>query len=882
MTSGQELMAQVEEHPARMLHTLDCEGIAVQYSDEGGGQPFLFLHHGGASHAVWNGVRDRLRGEGRTVAIDFPGFGASDKPRRSSPLKALVRYDLALLAETVEQVIRHLDLQRPILVGNCMGSAAALAYALNYPAGVGGLLLCNVLTRATVEAGALRRLILPGRSIPGLSWLLAQQYEWGAMPKRFQRWSIDIQLAPGQQLPGPLQETFEHLYGQPCQHRVLNNMGVYLPTFGKLDSVRKPSEFPPVWVAWGQHNRILPCDKGMAFCERLAADRVEILDSGHLPMVDRADQVVGLLRELAVQVKPAPLAATATAPARLVSPHRLRELAHDTPTSTAIVEAKSSRRPERRIDWRTLWRMANQLAWELWYAGLRSTDRVLLLVSPSPEFLAISHAINAIGASLVFIDGGLSPAAMARCIHQAKPTAFIGIPRAHLLRLAKPRALASIRRYFSLATEPAPFSVKLLREFDGHLDVPFPAAEIAPDALAAIVFTSGSTGPPKGVEMTFRNFNAMMERSIEPIGEQYGDTALILYPLFLQIFSLMGHTSVLPDMDFSRPAAADPGHIVECIQRYRTTLGFSSPAILVRVAAYCQQQGISLDSMRAFFAAGAPIAYQQVIEPITSVMPHGRVITPYGATEALPVTSIDSDEIRQETIARTNRGAGICVGRPIEQVQVRIIPISDDVIQSMQDVVELPSHQVGEICVAGENVTARYFGLPAQTAAAKIQDPHVPGGVWHRMGDVGYLDDEGRLWYCGRKKHRVVCADRTYFAQQPEGVADAIPGVFRSAFVGVLKNGQIVPVLVVEPKEKPPLDWDDLAQSLQNELHAQGFPVLREHILLHLAPFPVDPRHNAKIHREKLADWAGKHLGLHAHSGGMSWLRRERRTSSWG
>ncbi len=882
MTIGQGATAQVEEYSVKELKSLDCEGITVQYSDEGTGQPFLFLHHGGASHAVWSDVRERLRGEGRTIAIDFPGFGESDKPRRLPASNALIRYDLSMLADIVDQVIQKLDLQRPILVGNCMGSAAALTYALNFPERVGGLLLCNVLTQATVEAGELKKLLKPGQYIPGLRWLLAQQYEWGAMPKRFQRWSIEIQLAPGQHLPAPLQETFERLYGQPCQHRVLNNMGVYLPTFGKLDSVRKPDVFPPVWIVWGKHNRILPCDKGMVFCERLAADRVEVLDSGHLPMVDRADEVRGLLRELTAHVRPGvPVPCTST-PTRLVTPERLRELAQKTPTATAVVEAPSSRRPERRVDWQTLWKMANQLAWELWEAGLRSTDRVLLLVSPSPEFLALSHAIGSIGASLVFIDGGLSPTAMADCIQQAKPTAFMGTSRAHLLRLVKPWALASVRRYFSFATDAAPVSVKFLRELDDRLDVPFPAAEVSPDSLAAIVFTSGSTGPPKGVEMSFRNFNAMLTRSVESLDDQSGETALILYPLFLQIFSLMGRTSILPDIDFSRPTSVDPKHVVDCIQRYGTTLGFSSPAILVRVAAYCKQHGISLDTMRVFFAAGAPIAYKQVLEPITSVMPNGRVITPYGATEALPVSSIDSEEIRQDTAARTARGAGICVGRPIEQVRVRVIPVSDNAIRSMEDVVELRPNQVGEICVAGENVTLRYFGRPEQTAAAKIVDSQVPGGVWHRMGDVGYLDDQGRLWYCGRKKHRVVCSDQTYFAQQPEGVADAVPGVFRSAFVGVRKDGCIVPVLVVEPEEKPPRSWNILAQSLQDELSAQGFPVQQEHILLHLAPFPVDPRHNAKIHREQLADWTSEQLGLNVSRRSRSWLRRGQGSSSWG
>lgn len=887
MTVVQELVARFEDQLPETLHSFDCDGVRVRYSDDGTGQPFLFLHNGGASHAVWRDARERIQGEGRTIAIDFPGFGASDKPCRRPGSKSLFRYDLPMLAKTVERVVDELQLQRPILVGNCMGSAAALTYALNYPERVGGLLLCNVLTQATIEAGELNKLIRLARYVPGLRWLLAQQWEWGSMPSRIQRWSIEMQLSPGQTLSGPLQETFENLYRQPCQHRVLNNMGVFLPTFSKLDLVHKPSHCPPVWVVWGKHNRVLPCDKGIAFCERFGVDRMEILDTGHLPMVDRADELAGLLLELSDHASPIVQAARVSASASFSSAGRLHELARQTPTATAVIEAPSSRRAERRVDWKTLWQMANQLAWELWEGGVRSADRVLVLVSPSPEFLALSHAINQIGASVVFIDGGLTLAAMADCIRQAKPTAFIGIAKAHLLRLVKPGALSSVRRYFSLAKDPAPASVKLLRKFEGKLDVPFPSADVAPEALGAIVFTSGSTGPPKGVEMNSRNFHAMMKQGVESLDihaldADYGETALILYPLFLQIFSAMGRTSVLPDMDFSRPATADPKHIVECIQRYGTTLGFSSPAILVRLAAYCQQHGISLDSMRVFFAAGAPIAFRQVIEPITSVMPNGRVITPYGATEALPVASIASDEIRRETAALSDRGAGTCVGKPIGPIQVRIIPITDDDIDCMDEINVLPTGQVGEICVAGENVTLRYFGSPEQTAAAKIRDSQQPGGVWHRMGDVGYFDPEGRLWYCGRKKHRVVCPDRTYFAQQPEGVADAVDGVFRSAFVGVPMDGRNLQVLVVEPEDKLPRNWDSLARTIQQKLSAHGFPVSLEHILAHPEPFPVDARHNAKIHREKLAEWASEKLGLSVSRTTASWFRRARDARSSG
>ncbi len=231
--------------------------------------------------------------------------------------------------------------------------------------------------------------------------------------------------------------------------------------------------------------------------------------------------------------------------------------------------------------------------------------------------------------------------------------------------------------------------------------------------------------------------------------------------------------------------------------------------------------------------------------------------TPYGATEALPVCSIGSDEVLVRTRARTAEGGGVCVGRPVHTMQVRIIRIIEEPIPKWDDGLEVPPGEIGEIVARGPVVTRSYFNRPSSTGLAKIAD--ADGGIWHRMGDLGYLDETGRVWFCGRKSQRVETPERTYYTISCEGVFNAHKAVYRTALVGVARNGATEPVLCVEPEK----DVSIPRATLREELLALG--AARPHtqaiktILFHKR-FPVDVRHNAKIFREKLAKWARKEL----------------------
>jgi acyl-CoA synthetase (AMP-forming)/AMP-acid ligase II len=235
-----------------------------------------------------------------------------------------------------------------------------------------------------------------------------------------------------------------------------------------------------------------------------------------------------------------------------------------------------------------------------------------------------------------------------------------------------------------------------------------------------------------------------------------------------------------------------------------------------------------------------------------------EVQTPYGATEALPVATIGSRELLEETAAATAQGRGVCVGRSLPGVQIRVIGIDDGPIAAWNDELCLPTGVIGEIVVQGPVVTRSYFGRPEATRLAKIADRE--GRFWHRMGDVGYLDEQGRVWFCGRKSQRVVTPDRTLLTIPCEGVFNAHAAVLRTALVGVERQGQTVPVLCVECD--PAAGRVD-RERLRRELLELGAG--HEHtrairtILFHRA-FPVDIRHNAKIFREKLAAWAAREL----------------------
>jgi acyl-CoA synthetase (AMP-forming)/AMP-acid ligase II len=282
---------------------------------------------------------------------------------------------------------------------------------------------------------------------------------------------------------------------------------------------------------------------------------------------------------------------------------------------------------------------------------------------------------------------------------------------------------------------------------------------------------------------------------------------------------------------------------------------------------------VKLPSLRRAISAGAPVPADVLERFSTMLNPSAQVFTPYGATEALPVCSIGSHEILGETGARTREGAGTCVGRPVDGVEVSIIEITDEPIgargssgangaNGSSGSKPVARGEIGEIVVRGPVVTRSYFGRDAATALAKIA--HADGSVSHRMGDVGYLDDAGRLWFCGRKSHRVRTSAGPMFTEPVEGIFNAHPAVFRTALVGVPRDGAAEPVLYVELAKRASgggvrVDRGAVRRDLLAMAETRESTRAIRTVLFHDG-FPVDIRHNAKIGREKLAEQARREV----------------------
>ncbi|KAF0126697.1 MAG: peptide synthase [Elusimicrobia bacterium] len=489
-------------------------------------------------------------------------------------------------------------------------------------------------------------------------------------------------------------------------------------------------------------------------------------------------------------------------------------------------------------------------------AGVKSGARAALLITPSADFVALTFALYRAGAITVLIDPGIGLPAMKRCLEEAAPEAFAGVTKAHVARLLfgwAPSSKLNITAGRKLLW--GGLTLDALRELgraagDGIGDTKPHGVPDIPET-ASINFTSGSTGAPKGAVYTHAMLHAQAAMLKEYFGITPGFTSVPTFPLFALFDVALGLTIVIPEMDFARPAAADPAMLCRLMNQHGAAQLFGSPALIDNLGRYGERTGTKLPSLERVISCGAPVR-QAVIDRVSKMLRPGvPVHTPYGATEALPVACISGEEL-----SALGPGFGVCVGKPWPGVEVSVIRIDDGPIEDWSPELAVKDGEVGEITVKGPIVSPRYFNRPEGDALAKIKCPG--GGIYHRMGDAGWRDAEGRLWFCGRKSHRVVTAEATLFTIPCESVFNAHPGVRRTALVGVGPAGAKRPVICVEPEpgKKPgPGLTEELLALGAGEPHTKN---IRD--ILYHPGFPVDVRHNAKIGREKLAAWAAGRL----------------------
>jgi len=471
---------------------------------------------------------------------------------------------------------------------------------------------------------------------------------------------------------------------------------------------------------------------------------------------------------------------------------------------TALVEPSGRQLSFAELDQRT-----GELAGALHRLGLTPGKRVLLLMPMAIDLYEALIGLFRAGCPVVLLDP--SAPTVAENLARVGLSGFVASPKAHLLRL-KFSELRGLERYVSAGFTPLPH--KNMRRLTG----PSTLVDTDADSPALLTFTTGSTGRPKTVARSHAFLEAQRSILTEHMGLSPDDIDLPTLPVFLLNSLSAGATCVLPDADLREVSKVDPAKVIRQIHDHGCTSTSGSPAFYEPIADALLRDGATLPSLKKLFTGGARVP-AVLLRKLVQVAPNARIEVVYGSTEAEPIASIQAHEVLDETAAGEREGRGSCVGRPVDAIDVRITPPG-----TLAD-----ASGIGEVCVAGPHVNQGYFEDPQADAANKLREGH---RVWHRTGDTGYLDDQGRIWLVGRVNDMVGALHP--FMVEP--VAEAQDHIRRAALVEL--EGEAV--LACEVAD-PPRDWQE---ALAERTGADR--------VVPVDAIPLDPRHNAKVDRSAL------------------------------
>ena len=834
----------------------------MHYVDEGSGPVVVCLHGNPTWGFLFRNLIARLRQDFRVIVPDHVGCGLSDQPKD-------VSFTAADRIAHLEDLLEQLGVGRFSLVMHDWGGPIGTGLAVRRPADVERLVYFNT----TLAETALLPAMIRRAASPLIGRMLTQH------TMRFVK--LLTSFGAVHSLPPEIKQGYHRPYRTRDSRRAIWGFVRDIPFTPShptaplmADMVaRLPSlAATPVKIIWGMND---PCFHPGILRHVAArfpqAEVVEIPAASHLVLEDAADQSIAAVHAFLRPAMPG-LGSQPAVAAHVVQPatHAVRcdEPAEARPSANGLYAAlqaaaaaapwvsavtkvsfpRWSDRPQYdAIDFAALSARINAYENGLASAGLRAAERVIMLVTPGADFLALSYAVMGRGAVPVFIDPGMGVDAVVACMREAQPSGFIGVPKAHLLRLKAAELFRSLR--FCVVAGRVPlFGATRLRDLlkpTGGPPAPIPRQA---DDPALVAFTSGGTGRPKGVIFTNRMLTEQLAVFRGQFGFRGGEQDLPLLPVFSLFTAALGVGSIFPPLDPSRPLSLVPKQIIRVMRDLGNQTSFGSPTLWTKLAEYCRQTGTSLPQLRRVFMAGAPVS-QATLDLVKAACPQAESFTPYGATEALPVTVAAAAELRQHPpVLAVSGEQGTPVGRAIDGVTLRVVqPVAGPTDSLLVDCL---AREIGEIVVSGDTVSREYLCRPEATAASKVSEG---GRVWHRMGDMGYLDGDGQLYFCGRRVHVVATAERTFHSVPVENVFNRHPQVSRTALIGV--DGQ--PALVVEPQSRSLTP--DARRRLTAELRAigAGDPVtssIRRFYFHH--SFPVDARHNAKIFRDRLATWA--------------------------
>ncbi|MEW1706114.1 alpha/beta fold hydrolase [Microbacterium sp. NPDC089190] len=841
---------------SRLWHVLDTGGTLAEHGVEPLGT-IIAVHGNPTWSYLWRALvtasLDRAldgRAAWRVVAVDQLEMGFSE---RSS-----LRRTLAQRIADLDALVSELGIRGPVVtIGHDWGGPVSLGWAVENRERVAAVIALNTAVHHPDGAElpfALRVATARGMLAAGTTGTTA---------------FLDVTLALADLDPA-VRAAFRAPYATVARRRGIGGFvadipatpdHVSTPALHRMSAGLRELEVPALLLR-GPKDPVFGEDHLDDLTERLPhADVHRFEGAGHLIAEERpyADVVLDWLDEKIVD------AATAPARSRRSSPTKRAGTGTGTAPAGRLWDALDARRDDDdtavidmttasgdggplRVSWRQLAARVDEIAAGLDAFGVRAGDRVSLLVQPGPTLTAALYACLRIGAVVVVADRGLGIRGLSRAVRGAVPDVVIG----EVAGLAAARALGWPGRRISSASLPAATSRALgveaslsdLARAGRGRTLPEPPAA---DAEAAVLFTSGSTGPAKGVVYTHAQVTALRDTLATHFAVS-ADTGLVTgFAPFALLGPALGTRSATPDMDVSAPRTLTAAAVAAAVRASDAKIVFLSPAAVANVVATADRltdaDRSALARVQTFLSTGAPVGVD-LLRRAQALMPNAVAHTPYGMTECLLVADVTLPEIEAAAGDR-----GVCVGRPLGTGEVRISPLDDR--GRAADETTTDAGVTGEIVISAPHLKRGYFRLHLTDRDARRGLP----ARWHRTGDVGHLDAEGRLWVEGRLPHVITTAEGPVTPVGVEQDVETVSAVVRAAAVGVGPVGRQVVVAVVESGvRRPGLASPELTDAVRAAT-AQSLAAV-----LAVPSLPTDIRHNSKIDRSRVAAWAERVL----------------------
>ncbi|GAA1209396.1 alpha/beta fold hydrolase [Rhodoglobus aureus] len=811
----------------------------------------------------------------RVIAVDQLDMGYSERTGIHRPLAQRVT-DLTAFTDA-------LALTGPVIsLGHDWGGVVSLGWAVDHPSQLAGVMLLN--TAVHHEQG--KPIPAPLRLARARGMLAASTVRTTA----FLETTLALTSAP---LDAAVKDAYRAPYRTASRRQGIGGFVADIPVDANHESFSELERIAagvaqldlPALMLWGPRDPIFSDYYLDDLIERLPYANVHRFEgAGHLVAEDApyADSVLTWLSDNAASL--ANPGSTSPSPRQAVAPvspdlddsnfvplwHKLDARRDDTATAVIDMSTRGRRGPQQ-VSWRQLADRVSQIAAGLTSIGVEKGQRVSLLIPPGPTLTAVVYACLRIGAVIVVADAGLGVKGLTRAVRGSWPDFVIGeAPGLIAARtLGWPGVRISTARLPKVSAATLGVSYSLRDIITLGADTPIPAPPRSEDD-AAILFTSGSTGPAKGVVYRHGQLSALRDVLASHF-EVTADTGLVTgFAPFALLGPALGTRSVTPEMDVSSPRTLTAHAVAAAVQASGASMVFLSPAAILNVVATAgdltPQDRSELERVRTFLSTGAPIG-AELLASLGALMPNATPHSPYGMTECLLVTDITLDGIRT---AAGDTDAGVCVGRPIGANLVRISALDEGGVAT-----GAPSSEpgvLGEIIVSAPHLKDHYDRLwltdraavretKIDTDAADASDAadaaDAPRARWHRTGDVGHLDDLGRLWVEGRLPHVIVSATGPIAPVGAEQDVEGVSAVRRAAVVGVGPHRLRQAVAVVETipsTNRPGLASPELTTAVRA---STTLPLVA---VLAVPQLPTDIRHNSKIDRSRLSIWAERLL----------------------